>query len=90
VTERREPVSPETCTACGERITARNMEMWTGLDLSRAVHAERSEHISVPWKHADDPDYSDEIWFRVRPRRRRGFIRFEREPDGSWVIVRTA
>lgn len=52
-------------------------------------------HLDVPWMHPDDQarghDADPDSWcvYRVRPRRMRGFLRFERGPDG-WVIVRAA
>lgn len=49
-------------------------------------------HLRVPWKHPADPppDEDDEMWYRVRPRRKRGFIGFERDMHGAWWIVRAA
>jgi hypothetical protein len=84
---RREPVSPETCTVLGYRIGKRNMGMWTGLDFSRAIYPPGNPSMSVPFTRPDN-DPEDDIRYRVRPRRKRGFLRFEQEPDGSWVIVR--
>jgi hypothetical protein len=76
------PVTPETVTVLGYRVRA-TKPMWTGLDFSRAELRSHASimllmcgedapldlHLSVPWKHPDDPpDEDDDCWYRVRPR----------------------
>lgn len=96
------PIAPANVTVLGARWTRRT-RAWQGLDFTRATLRNKSSlmvalfgeqnapddhHLSVPFRHPDDPDDPVfEVPYRVRPRRNSD--RFE-QVDGVWMLRRAA
>jgi hypothetical protein len=72
-TQTRRIVKPLNSTCLGYNVSATAPE-WIGLNFADAevrkasIWSEDDLHLSVPWKHASEKDYSEGIRYRVRCR----------------------